>query len=210
MAINAPNNPNNNSVKIPAGTYLARCIQMIEIGTVPETFKGTGVTKMLKKCRIVWEIYDDELVSEDGKVPTIGADYTLSMYEKANLRKMVESWRGKSLTEEESLLFDVTILVGATCQLTIKDKTVNEKTYMEIAGVTKLMKNVKCPNAVNELEVISYDNFDVKKFEKLPNWIKVKMEKSLEYKALNTAKNNNHAHNASSGTQEEEEDDLPF
>ena len=96
---------------IPAGTHIARCVQMVHVGTVLETIKGQD--KELNKVRISWELPNEtkEFKEGEGEKPYLMAkDYTLSMDERANLRKMLESWRGKGFTPEEAEAFDITKL----------------------------------------------------------------------------------------------------
>jgi hypothetical protein len=45
--------------------------------------------------------------------------YTLSLHEKANLRRELETWRGKKFTAEEGEGFDLEKLLGANCQLQV-------------------------------------------------------------------------------------------
>src|SRR5688572_13638566 len=97
---------------IPAGNYLARCFQMIEVGTVTENVMGKQV--IAKKVRIGWELPTELKVfnPEKGEQPlAISKEYTLSMNEKSNLRKDLKSWRGKDFTEEEAKCFDITKLI---------------------------------------------------------------------------------------------------
>ena len=86
MAINATNNGTKREL-IPSGNYVARCYQMIEIGTVNEVIQGTQ--KQLHKVRIGWELPTELKVfkEENGEQPlVISKDYTLSLNEKSNLR----------------------------------------------------------------------------------------------------------------------------
>ena len=84
---------------IPAGNYIARCYQMIEIGTVKETILGKD--RISPKVRIGWELPTELKVfkEENGEQPcVISKEYTLSMAEKANLRIALKSWRGKDFS----------------------------------------------------------------------------------------------------------------
>lgn len=194
---------------IPAGNYIARCYQMIEIGTVTENILGKQV--IAKKARIGWELPTELKVfkEENGEQPlVISKEYTLSMNEKSNLRKDLKSWRGKDFTEEEAKCFDITKLLGVPCMLNIIHKpstTDPTKVYEQIAGITPMPKGVTAPAQINPTFLLSYDDFDRDKFDGLPDFIKDKMKTSAEYNALS---NPNH-HNVQSGSAEFA-DDLPF
>lgn len=195
---------------IPAGNYLARCYQMIHLGTIQEVIMGEP--KTLNKVRIGWELPDERRVfkSENGEQPfVISKEYTLSMHEKSNLRKMMASWRGKDFTEKECEAFDITKLLGACCMLNVIHKASKRdasKVYEEIAGVTPLPKSVKCPPQENANIVLQYDDFDYEVFNKLPDFIKNKIKTSEEYANLQQP----NAKNLDPQNITEPIDDLPF
>ncbi|HRH58811.1 MAG TPA: hypothetical protein PLS10_14260 [Chitinophagales bacterium] len=209
MAINATNESKPKEL-IPAGNYIARCYQMIEIGTITEIVMG--VERTLKKVRIGWELPTELKVfkEENGEQPlVISKEFTLSMHEKSNLRLALKSWRGKDFTEDEAKKFDITKLIGVPCMLNIihnPSKNDASKVYEQISGITPLPKGVPCPEQINQNIIISFDDFDLDKFNKLPDFIKDKIKSSKEYKEL---QNPNHVE--SSGKIETlSDDDLPF
>jgi hypothetical protein len=210
LAINATNNGTKREL-IPSGNYVARCYQMIEIGTVMENFP-TG-PKQQTKVRIGWELPTELRVFDEakGEQPlVISNEYTLSMNEKSNLRKMLASWRGKDFTEEEAKCFDVTNLVGVPCFLNIihkPKKTDPSSIYESIGSISALPKGFKPEPPVLKPFVLSYDSFDEEKFNSLPDFIKQKMQGSLEYTAMKTP-NLKHMHESEDFNNNP--DDLPF
>ena len=171
---------------IPAGSYAARCYSMIEMGTNQETYQG--LDKMVNKVRITWELPTETQVfkEENGPEPRIiSKEFSLSMHEKANLRGFLESWRGKSFTDNEAKSFDVTKLLGVPCLLSITHKTAtNGNTYANISSVSLLPKGMECPEMVNERQELSFDKFKKELFESLPDFIKEKIQTSQEYQSL--------------------------
>jgi hypothetical protein len=186
MSINATDNGIKREL-VPAGNYPARCYSMIHIGTVEEEFMGKH--KILNKVRITWELPTEKRVfkEENGEQPmVISQEFTLSMYEKANLRKFLESWRGKGFSEEEAKSFDITKLLGVPCMLSIIH-TVSKagKERAEISAVAAMPKEMKCPDQINPSFEFNYQNkFDAALLETFPDFIKDKMKKSEEYKAM--------------------------
>ena len=189
MAINAKSSSNTQRELIPAGNYVARCYKMIEIGTVPTEFQG--VEKMTHKVRFGWELPTELKVfkQENGEQPcVIEKEYTLSLADKANLRKDLKSWRGKDFTPQEAEEFDVTKLLGVPCMLNVihvngkKDPT---KVYEAIGSISPLPKGLVCDKQINPTFVFSFDEYDEKKLESLPDFIKDQIKTSNEYKALN-------------------------
>lgn len=185
MAITATNEGGSGFEPIAAGTYAARCYSMIHIGTLYELYMGQ--MKDQNKVRITWELPTElkEFKEGEGEKPyMVSKDYLLSMYEKANLRKHLESWRGKKFTEDEAKSFDVTNLLGKECLLSIIHKPSKDgsKVYAEISGVSTLPKGMVCPPQINPSFEFSYEPFDQEKFLSLPEWIRKKMETTPEYK----------------------------
>lgn len=186
MAITAKKGEAFEKELIEAGNYVARCYKMVEIGTVEDEF--LGVKKQMHKVRIGWEL-PTELKTfnpEKGEQPcVIDKEYTLSLADKANLRKDLQSWRGKAFSDEEAEAFDITKLLGVPCMLNIihvqgkKDPT---KTYQAIGSVSPMPKGLVCPPQINDTFVFDYENFDDDKFNSLPDFIKEQIVKTPEYK----------------------------
>lgn len=208
MAIYAENTTTN-YVPMAAGVYPARCYSMIQIGTVTETILGEE--KTLHKVRLTFEFPTELKVfkEENGEQPyVISKEFTLSMNEKASLRKFLESWRGKAFTEEQAKKFDITVLLGKECMINVIHKTSkNGNTYAEIGSVSPLPKGMICPEPISKQVVLSYDNFDEQVFDSLPDFLKDKIKSSKEYKSMH---NPNQVETPSANTEEDDSSDLPF
>lgn len=210
MAILATTNSTPKEL-IPTGNYIARCYQMIEIGTVVENIMGQE--KVLKKVRIGWELPTELRVfkEENGEQPlVISKEYTLSLHEKSSLRKDLKSWRGKDFTEDEARSFDITKLIGVPCMLNIihkPSKSDPTRLFEEISGITSVPKGFPVPEQITKTIVLSYDNFDEGIFNALPDFIKQKMQASAEWSAM---KQPNAKHMNGNNHSDDSVDDLPF
>lgn len=211
MAITATNSGNTPRELIPTGNYVARCYKMIHIGTVEEIILGEK--KIMNKVRIGWELPTEKRVfNEDkGEQPlVIDKEFTLSLHEKSALRGVLKSWRGKDFTEEEAKAFDITKLIGVPCMINIIHKPSKKdpsRHFEEIAGITAVPKGFDTPAQINPTFVLDYDNFDKEKFETLPDFIKQKMQTSIEYLSL---QNPSHREIPNTQIPDEEGSDLPF
>ena len=185
MPINAPYKGKDFD-PVPAGNHIARCYQILHIGTVPEEYEGR--VNMMNKVRFTWELPNETKVFKEGepaKPLSISKDYTLSMGDKANLRKVVEGWLGAGLHKEEAEFFDVETLIGQPCMLNVvHKKSKGGNLYADVLGVASIPKGMTAPEAINTSRVINYENFDQAVFDKLPDFLKDKMKKSEEYKRL--------------------------
>jgi hypothetical protein len=201
MAIIAENNGGNYEI-MEAGNYLARCYQMIQIGTVEEEFQGKK--KQTPKVMLSFEFPTEQKVfkEENGMQPySLSKEFSLYMNDKANLRKFLESWRGKAFTEEQSAKFDITVLIGIPCMVNVIHKE-NSKGNIRanIGSISPLMKGLECPPQINPSLILSYDNFNHEAYSKLPEFLREKIASSKEYKQLTALPTNADAN----------EDDLPW
>lgn len=191
---------------IPAGNHLARCYGMVEIGTIKEE-TGIYAGKEQHKVRITWETPHECHDFGKGLQPfSISKEFTLSMNEKATLRKMLESWRGKSFTEDEAKRFDITKLLGVACMINVIHKTSSKgSTYADISSIATLPKGLECPELINERFELSFDNWNQIKFDSLPDFVKDKIKSSKEYKAMTMP-----GHSEMPQADSDSSDDLPF
>lgn len=205
MPIIAENN-GTNYTPIPAGNHIARCYEMIQIGTIVET-TGIYAGKESHKVRLTWETPNE--LHDFGKGPqpfSISKEFTLSMNEKATLRKMLESWRGKAFTEDEAKRFDITKLLGVPCMVNvIHKKSGTGKDYADISSISVMPKGIACPAQVNPSRLLSFDEWNETLFESLPDFIKNKIKSSKEFANLmHPNKVETPAHEFEDGS------DLPF
>lgn len=175
--------------KVPPGVYVARCFSLIDMGT--QLSDGQYGQKEQHKIRIGFEVFgeDDQgaplTVVLDGKeMPlTINKTYTLSLHEKAGLRKDLAAWRGRDFTDEEAKGFDISKLLNVYCMLNVTTSENNGKTYTNIAGITPLpqaLKNAK-PEAVHELVAFDLDNPDWSVFQGFHEKLQETIKQSPEF-----------------------------
>jgi hypothetical protein len=199
--------------QIEPGTYVGRCYSMIELGTIETTFNGKP--KKAHKVCITWELPTEleTFKEENGPEPfMVSKTYTLSMHEKASLRKDLESWRGKKYTNEEAVKVDITKLLGQPCILSVIHEAGKEdasKTYVTISAISKLMKGQDCPPQINPMRVLSFDSFDWEVFNSLSDYLKDKIKSSDEFKAMSEPAMATR-HEELPGGDITDDDDLPF
>lgn len=184
MGFVAKDSGGGNFKRVPTGVFIGRCYSLIDLGT--QLTSGQYGEKLQHKLRVGWELFGEDedgqplTIDVDGKeMPlTISKSYTVSLHQKAGLRKDLSAWRGRDFTEEEAKAFDVSKLVGAYCMVNVTTSETNGKTYSNVAGLTPLpgaLKNAK-PAAVHEHLLFDLDAPDMAVFsgfhEKLQEAIK--------------------------------------
>jgi len=171
---------------LPAGSHIAVCYGMIDMGTQETTFNGEK--KQKRQVRIVWELSELKKVFDEskGEEPfSAGKTFTLSMSDKASLRKFIEGWRGKGYTKEEAEAVDITVLLGVPCMLNIVNGTNQEgKEYASIASAAMMHKSIPKPQQHNPSYFFSLDEFDQAKYDSLHKWLQEKIALSPEYQAI--------------------------
>lgn len=174
-----------NRVLVPEGTMLARIIEIVYIGTVKTQWQGQE--KEVPKLRLTWELPTEKHVFKEGEAEkpfVISQEYTHSMGKKANLRPLTEAIIGTSLTDDEAFNFDHDNLLGLPCQITVIHEDKETGTYAKVSAVSQLLKGVACPPPINDIKKLSFDKWDEKYFQALPQFIKIKIESSKEYKKM--------------------------
>ena len=106
-------------VQCPAGLHHAVCVDVVDLGieVSDKYFDKDGNPTKAHKIKIVWQV-DEQM--DDGRRFIISKKFTLSLNDKATLRKFLESWRGIPFTAKDlSQGFDVEKLVGVNCTLQV-------------------------------------------------------------------------------------------
>src|SRR4051812_23918889 len=148
----------------PEGTHVARCIQLVDIGTHHGEYQGEPTVR--NQIIVRWELPGEMVDTERGAEPMIVSKfYTNSLGEKANLRKDLESWRGRQFTKEELMSFDLENILGKPCLVTVVH---NEKKKAKVTSVTALPKGMSCPVLDNKVTSFWIDDFDDNAFQALP------------------------------------------
>jgi hypothetical protein len=210
MAIIAEDNGGKDFKKVPAGCHFAICNMIVDLGIQETTFKGAA--KSQHQVYLRWEVPDERVTYEkDGRQIegpcSIGSTYTLSLSEKANLRKVLENWRGKPFTDQELRGFDITAVAGKCCQIMVQHKESGGKTYANITGIMGLSRDqqLRARTAKSEVGVLVYslDDPDPEAYEHLPKWIKDKLDSRVPAQSAHSA-------NANAPAGEDFDDDIPF
>ena len=164
----------------PEGAYPARCYQIIDKGT---TFDEKWGNKK-RKVQFLFELPTETAVfSEDkGEQPFyVKGVFNRTMGEKASLRKFIESWIGKKLTDAQAGDFEITKLLGHPGMINIGHTGKEDRVYANIMSISPLPKGLACPPAINELLAYDTTEHDEAVFNKLPDFLKDDIRKSDEW-----------------------------
>lgn len=164
----------------PVGAHVARCIALIDIGTHHGEYEGTPNTR--HQVIVKWEL-PGELIADGefaGKPFTVSEFYTLSLSEKANLRKALVAWRGKEFTDDELKGFDLRNILNKPCMLQVGR---NKKDKAKVQAVMSLPKGMEAPAQVNAGVYFSLSEFDQATYDGLSEGYKRLIGQSDEWAA---------------------------
>lgn len=174
---------------VPAGSHAARCYAVIDLGTQIETWKGEE--KSVRKVRLEFELpnlmrnFAKEGEPENMKPMVIGIDFTVSFAENSKLRKFIQNWRGRKMTDQDTKEFDIEIFLNKACLLTVNHtEGSNGNTYANIVMAANLPQGMTCPAAITPKISFQLEAFNQDEYNKLHKWLQEKIAKSPEYKKL--------------------------
>lgn len=178
----------NKREPLSANNHIARCVQVIDLGTQPEKAFETGEDQLNHKIRITWEIpneiiewTDKETGEAKSRCQVISQEFKASLHEKSKLRKTLASWRGRDFTPEELKGFEITKLLGVTCFLNIVHVEKDGNKYANISAVTPIARGMTCPDQIIPSIYFDIDNIDWETYDALPTFLQEKIQKAVEF-----------------------------
>lgn len=166
MAILASDSGNGDFEKTPLGNQQAVCAFVEDIGTHRGEYQG--VPNERHQIVICWELKAKMKDGDNaGKPFMVPKFYTLSLSEKANLRKDLESWRGRAFTAEQLKGFDVEVLKGVNCLINVIEYTKHSGDKgTKVASISPMVEGMEKIDIINQTP---------------PEWIAKKRAESIEY-----------------------------
>jgi hypothetical protein len=188
MAIIATNSGGGGDFKpVPPGNHRGVCSMVVDLGR--QRIQSQQYGESIKhQVYLAWELPDEpiEWTDKDGNARTgpmrIGKTYTLSTHENANLRRDLESWRGKQFSEAEAEAFDVAALAGVPALINVAHKQGgNGKTYANVVAITPMPKGMEKPTCSDGALV--YDGDNTGTWDHLPEWLQKKIQEQVTQRA---------------------------
>ena len=224
MSLVAKESAGGSFTPVPPGMYLARCYRIVDLGTQKSEYLGT--VKHLPKVMIQFEVHGEDeqgkpLVTSKGEPMTISKNFTLSLAEKATLRKDLVSWRGRDFTRQELDGFELKNVLGAWAMINVS-KTLgnNNKEYTNIANINPVPKQIKAaglPEAFNKNSIFSIEEADMELFGTFSDGLKAKIMSSPEWQQREGREYEKSESQAGAARQankaagfEDLDDDIPF
>lgn len=147
----------------PTGQFAAKCVDIIDLGENVEENRQKHERYIAHKVALLF--YTGQLNPDTGKPFEVKMEMAVSMSPKSNLRKMLESWRGKPYTSEQAQEgAPLDKLEGQWALLTISNETAiaSGNLYAKVVTVAPLHPDIRKP----ELPTYKRDKFWAEQKEK--------------------------------------------
>lgn len=169
----------------PAGNHLARLYSIIDIGHQETVWKGE--TKIMHKVVFTWELHGEDndgnpLTTDDGKPLIVSKRYTVSLGDQSTLRKDLESWSGKKMTEEDRKGFDLKNLLGKFCMLSVVHS--DDGKYANVASINSVPSAMRAhqPEGINQPISFWLNDYTKEQYDNLPKYYREKITESSEWR----------------------------
>ena len=171
----APRNP------IDPGMHRGICYAVIDLGTQQPLPNSKFSTSPARKVLLMFEFPDERIdIERDGVIVNLpracSKEFTLSLHEKAGLRKFLVGWRGVQFTAEQLKGFDLKNVLGVNAMINVIH---NDRGYEEIIGCSPLMKGMEKCKAENALTLYDIETRDIPRT--IPAWVAKKIAFSVEH-----------------------------
>ena len=173
FAVKASSNEGGSFELPEAGTYGAVLVALVDLGTHESNFTDAdGTRKRQRKIHLVWELTSE--FDSKGEPFLVCQSYTWnpkSLNSKAALRKVVEGYLGRTLSENEPV--DYADFLGKPCSLGVSvGTTAGGKRFAEVASISKPMRGLAIAPASHGPFAFRVDGLNSTKDPlDIPDWI---------------------------------------
>ena len=162
---------------LEAGAYPAVADMIVDLGVQPSP---GGQFAPKRTVMIRFQIPSERVeITKNGETKSLPAVISrtlgLSLNEKATLRQLLQSWRGKAFTPEELKRFDLANVLGKPAFINVTHSVKGEKTYANLTSIMPLPKGMPASVLEGEALIYSTDAPDPDVFDKLPEWVQDKI-----------------------------------
>ena len=161
---------------VEPGVYMAACVGVIDLGEqYSEKYKNYS-----NKVMLTFELLG-QTVEIDGeqKPRQVSKIFAFATGQRSGLRKFLQSWDGKQLSDEQAAEEDLSQRLGRTCQLQVVLNETGDKANID--NIMALPKGIKLDKPQSELVLFDLDEFDQATFDKLSDWTRETIQKSTQW-----------------------------
>lgn len=166
---------------LEAGAYPAVCDMVVDLG-VQQSPGGLYAPK--RSVLLRFQIPSERVeITRDGQTVDLPAVISrtlgLSLNEKATLRQLLQSWRGRAFTQEELKAFDLVNVLSKPAFINVTHAVKGDRTYANLSTIMPLPKGMPAPELEGEALWYTPDDHDFTTFGKLPQWVQDKVNNRM-------------------------------
>ena len=189
MSLNIPRKTKADIPPLDGGTYPAVCIGVIDLGTQYVQFGKEKNGHYEPQSILIFEIPSERVeIDGESKPRWISSRrYRNSLYATSALSKLLTSWRGRELTDDDfdpqkGDTFGLWQMAGQGAMLSLSVyKKDDGSTRNKIEAVTGFPKGIPVPEPESDILIFDADDPDMEVFGKLPEWIQNIIRKSTQF-----------------------------
>ena len=161
---------------VEPGVYMAVCVGVVDLG---EQY-SKKFDNYANKVKFVWAL-PGETIEVDGKTEErqLSKEFTFSVSKKGALRGFLQSWNGKTYSDDDFAELDVFDQLGKACQLQVVLNDTGE--YSNVENLMPIPNGMPAPTSKTAFFTWDMDNWDDAAFENLPQWTQEQIMKSTQY-----------------------------
>jgi hypothetical protein len=165
----------------PRGRYHGICVAIIDRGTITGVYQGRPTIG--RKVQVTFEL-PTVGNSKTGNPLKVNQLYTASMHPKAKLRKDIENWKGKAMSDDEANQFDFSWMLGRQCLIDVGQNVKGDSVYATVERILPIADGTALRHAVNDPVFFSLDNPDLNVFAMLSKSVQAAILTTPEWKAM--------------------------
>lgn len=166
---------------VEPGSYLARCIGVVDLGEQEVEYKGK--TRYSDKVKLIFEL-PTERITIDGEVlpRQLSRNFTFSVSKKGSLRQFISAWLSRSFTDGEFSEFDLFSLLLHPALLSVVHS--EDGQHANIAGAMAVPRGMDVPTAQSDLIRFDTQEWDDSAFDALPEYLQDQLKRSTQYRNM--------------------------
>ncbi len=172
---------------LDAGTYPCRTVGIVDLGLQPQSYKGEEKAPG-REVSVTYEFVDEFLKDENGDDDLTKPRWLSESFVVYNLEsdKAKSTLRYKAIDPTNQFHGDLLACVDQPCNVTVvlnPNKKNPDRPYENVAAVSTMrLKDVEAmPPLVNPSFVFDLEDPDLEVYERIPAWIRKKVESNLEF-----------------------------
>lgn len=171
----------NDRILVPEGTHEGILYSVVLLGQQKQNYKDEE--RISDRILMTFEFPDNVHVFDEakGEEPMVSSiELNLSTHRKS---KFTEYLRNLGIKDPDG--FNLIDLLNRKCLVTIQHTESNGETYANISNITDVVKTGDPAEAYNPLVFFNIYDFTLEDLEKIPDWIRKKVQGAENWHELN-------------------------